>query len=62
MNNEFFAALELLEKEEGIAKEYMMQKVEAALVSAYKRDFGGYSNVKVVIDRKSTRLNSSHCL
>ena len=50
MNNEFFAALELLEKEEGIAKEYMMQKVEAALVSAYKRDFGGYSNVKVVID------------
>lgn len=50
MNNEFFVALELLEKEEGIAKEYMLQKVEAALISAYKRDFGGYSNVKVVID------------
>lgn len=50
MNNEFFAALELLEKEEGISKEYMMQKVEAALISAYKRDCGGNSNVKVVID------------
>lgn len=50
MNNEFFVALELLEKEEGIAKEYMLQKVEAALISAYKRDCGGNSNVRVVID------------
>ncbi len=50
MNKEFFAALELLEQEEGIAKEYMMQKVEAALISAYKRDQGGNSNVRVVID------------
>ena len=50
MNNEFFVALELMEKEEGIAKEYMLQKVEAALISAYKRDCGGNSNVRVVID------------
>lgn len=51
MNNEFFVALELMEKEEGIAKEYMLQKVEAALISAYKRDCGGNSNVRVVIDQ-----------
>lgn len=50
MNNEFFAALELLEKEEGIAKEYMLNKVELALISAYKRECGGYDNVRVVID------------
>ncbi len=50
MNTEFFSALEQLEKEDGISKEYMLQKVEAALISAYKRDCGGNSNVKVVID------------
>lgn len=50
MNNEFFVALELLEKEEGIAKEYMLEKVRLALASAYKRECGGYENVKVVID------------
>ena len=46
MNNEFFNALEALEKEKGIPKEYMLEKVEAALISAYKRDNGGNSNVR----------------
>jgi N utilization substance protein A len=50
MNNEFFVALELLEKEEGITKEYMLEKVKLALASAYKRESGGYENVNVVID------------
>lgn len=51
MNNELFDALEQLEKEKGISQEYMLEKVEAALVSAYKREHGGESNVKVVIDK-----------
>ena len=51
MNTEFFTALELLEKEKGIPKEYMLERVEAALISAYKRDQGGASNVRVVIDQ-----------
>ena len=50
MNNEFFSALEVLEKEKGIPKEYMYERVEAALLSAYKRDQGGNSNARVVID------------
>jgi len=50
MNTEFFAALELLEKEKGISQEYMLEKVENALVSAYKREVGG-SNVRVVVDK-----------
>lgn len=50
MNTEFFAAIELLEKEKGIPKEYMYEKVEAALQSAYKKDQDGYSNVRVVLD------------
>lgn len=50
MNNEFFTALDLLEKERGIPKEYMLERVEAALLSAYRRDSGGFENVRISID------------
>lgn len=50
MNTEFFNALDLLEKEKGIPKDYMLEKVEAALVSAFKREQGGNNNVRVVLD------------
>ncbi len=58
MNKEFFEALEMLEKEKGISAEYMLEKVEAALVSAYKRDNGGQDNVRVKLDpeKKETRM------
>ncbi len=58
MNKEFFEALNLLEKEKGISAEYMMEKVEAALVSAYKRDNGGQDNVRVKLDpvKKEVRM------
>ena len=35
---EFFAAINLIEKEKGIPKSYMLEKITQALVSAYKRD------------------------
>ena len=50
MNKEFFAALELLESERGIPKEYMMEKIEAALVSAFKKEYGNNTNVRIVLD------------
>lgn len=50
MNKEFFDALDLLEREKGIPKEYMLEKVEAALVSAFKREIGGSTNVRIVLD------------
>ena len=50
MNTEFFNALDLLEKERGIPKAYMLERVEAALVSAFKKDSGGGTNVRVVVD------------
>lgn len=50
MNAEFFTALELLEKEKGIPKEYMIEKIEAALVAAYKKECGNNMNVRVLID------------
>ena len=50
MNKEFFAALQLLEKEKGIPQEYMIEKIEAALVSAFKKEYGSNTNVRVNID------------
>lgn len=36
MNKELFEALEALEKEKGISVDYMLEKIEAAMLSAYK--------------------------
>ena len=52
MNSELFEALELLEKEKGISTDYMLERVEAALVSAYKRDRNGLANVRVDINKE----------
>lgn len=52
MNTEFFNALDMLENEKGIPKEYMLERIEAALVSAFKREQGGNSNVKITLDPK----------
>ena len=46
---------DLLEKEKGISKEYMFEKVEAALVSAYKKEEGSTS-VRVAINRDKRQL------
>lgn len=51
MNSELFDALELLEKTKGIPTEYMLEKIEAALVSAFKKEYGSAS-VRVDINRE----------
>ena len=58
MNAELFTALELLEKEKGIPAEYMIEKIEAALISAYKKEYGNNTNVRVMIDpvKKDVRV------
>ncbi len=50
MNKEFFVALDLLEKEKGISKEYMLEKIEAALLAALKKEYGSSTVMRVVID------------
>ena len=45
---EFFAAIDLIEKEKGIPKSYMIEKITQALVSAYKRDHEGVGDNVVV--------------
>ena len=49
MNKEFFEALDVLERERHIPKSYMIEKVEAALTTACKKELGA-SNITVVID------------
>lgn len=53
MNAELIGALEQLEEERGIAKEVLLQAIEAALVSAYRRNFGSAQNVRVHVDRET---------
>ena len=49
MNAAFFDALDELEKQKGIPKEYMLEKVTAALTSAFKKEHGS-DNVRIVLD------------
>jgi len=53
MSADLIHALEQLEKEKGIDKETLIEAIEAALISAYKRNFGSSQNVRVLIDRNS---------
>lgn len=51
MSAELIHALEQIEKEKGIGKEVLIDAIEAALITAYKRNFGSAMNVEVYIDR-----------
>ena len=47
---EFLAALEQLEEERHISKEMLIETIENALLSAYRKNYGTTSNVRVLID------------
>jgi len=49
-NRELIMAMEELEKERGISKEYLLESLEVALASAYKRNFDSAENVKIEMD------------
>lgn len=44
-------ALEQIAREKGITKEVLIDTIEAALISAYRKNFGSAQNVRVLIDR-----------
>ena len=56
MNNEFFEALNLLEKEKGIPVPYLIEKISSAISIAVKRDMGGTDNNIVEIDPVKRRF------
>ena len=56
-NTELISALQDLEKEKGIKKEYMLESIETALVTAYKRNFDSEENVKVTMDEATGEVH-----
>ncbi len=52
-NKELILALEELEKEKGIKKEYLLESIETALLTAYKRNFDALENVKIEMDKQT---------
>ncbi len=53
MNKEFISAIDDLVKEKGISKDVLIEAIESALVSAYKKNYGTSQNVRVSIDREN---------
>ncbi|MFW7432983.1 transcription termination factor NusA [Vagococcus carniphilus] len=52
MNKEMLGALDALEREKGISKAIVIEALEAAMISAYKRHYGQAQNVEVEFNEK----------
>jgi len=62
MNSEFLTALNEIEKEKNISKDLILDAIDAALVSAYKRNYNtNQNNVLVNIDRESGEVKVFVC-
>lgn len=57
MSKEMLNALDALEAEKGVSKEVVIEALEAALISAYKRHYGQAQNVEVEFDRKKGNIH-----
>jgi len=53
MNGEFLQAIEQIAKEKGIKEDVLFEAIDAALVTAYKKNYGTSQNVKVTINRQN---------
>ncbi|HXP94233.1 MAG TPA: transcription termination factor NusA [Candidatus Binatia bacterium] len=60
MNPEMISALKEIESERNVSFEMLLEALEAALISAYKRNFGGEANAIVTIDRQSGEYKVYH--
>lgn len=57
-STELILAMEELEKEKGINKDYLLESIETALVTAYKRNFdSAIENVKVTMDKETGEIH-----
>jgi len=56
MKSDFIRAINQLCAERGLSEEVVLEAVEQALVSAYKRDFAGLANVSAKIDPDSGQV------
>ena len=57
MNAEFFEAIEELEKEKGIPRAYMYDKIRQAMLAAFRRDNPNCEdNVEIILDEDKKRI------
>src|SRR5699024_11003077 len=57
MSKEMLDALDALEAEKGVSKKIVIEALEAALISAYKRHYGQAQNVEVEFDQKKGNIH-----
>ncbi|MBF7095800.1 transcription termination factor NusA [Alkalibacter mobilis] len=57
MNKDFMLALDSVEKEKGINKEELIDAIELAITSAYKKNYGSNHEIKINIDRETGEIN-----
>jgi len=57
-SNELLAVIENMEKERGIDRDFLIQMVEAALISASKKSVGPARDLRVEIDRKTLSIKA----
>lgn len=62
MNLDFLKALEQLEEEKGVKVDEIIPVIEKALISAYKKDFGGEKNVEIIINRQTGEIEAYQLL
>ena len=51
MNKEFIEAIEALEKEKDISKDILIEAIESALVSAYKKNYGNEAYAALILKK-----------
>ncbi|MBO9599336.1 MAG: transcription termination/antitermination protein NusA [Cohnella sp.] len=56
MSMEFIEALSEIERDKGISKDVLIEAIEAALISSYKRNFNTAQNVRVDINRTTGQI------
>ena len=57
MNAEFFEAIEDIEKEKGIPREYMYEKIRQAMLAAFRRDNPECEdNVEIILDEDKKQI------
>ena len=56
MRSELFDAISQIEKNKGIPEEVLFESIEAALITAYKKNFGAGKNVKIDLDKENGHI------
>jgi hypothetical protein len=57
MSSELFESLELIEEEKGISRDVILDALENALISAYRKHYGAAQDVSVIFDEETGRVH-----